>query len=197
MLLTPSFRTTTPRQPKFAVLTRLSSSDRANKAAGQPSRASATSSRRRRHQRTVWGGVGGRVGNHEGREFDVGGASQRGLKARPRRAQRRRWRSAASLPLGVGAGGGRQGGCQGGGRGPGTWELELVQDASSTSGEPANAASEHVHGVRNAAEAVRSLAALLLDGACSASPPPQRRPPSPPRHAKWALTPAHGPELGA
>ena len=72
-----------------------------------------------------------------------------------------------------------------------------MQDASSTSGEPANAASEHVHGVRNAAEAVRSLAALLLDGACSASPPPQRRPPSPPRHAKWALTPAHGPELGA
>ena len=90
VLLTPSFKTMTPRQPKFAVLTRLSSSDRANKAAGQPSRASATSSRRRRHQRTVWGGVGGRVGNHEGREFDVGGASQRGLKARPRRAQRRR-----------------------------------------------------------------------------------------------------------
>ena len=94
-------------------------------------------------------------------------------------------------------GGAGAGGARGGGRRPGTWERELVEDASSTSGELANAASEHIHGVRNAGEAIRGLPALFLDEACSASPPPQRRPPSPPRHAKWALTPAHGPELGA
>ena len=105
-------------------------------------------------------------------------------------------RSVAALggrALGVGV----RAGARRGGRGPGTWERELVEDASSTSGELANAASEHIHGVRNAGEAIRGLPALRLDEACSASPPPQRRPPSPPRHAKWALTPAHGPELGA
>ena len=37
-------------------------------------------------------------------------------------------------------------------------ERELLQAASSTSGEPANAPSEHVHGVRNAAEADRGRA---------------------------------------
>ena len=87
VLLTPSFRTMTPRQPKFAVLTRLSSSDRANKAAGQPSRASATSSRRRRHQRTVWGGVGGRVAVRAGRDVDAEGACLRGHGGHLRSAQ--------------------------------------------------------------------------------------------------------------
>ena len=48
--------------------------------------------------------------------------------------------------------------------------LGIMKDASSTSGELANAASKHVHGVRNAAEADRGRPALLLDGACSASP---------------------------
>ena len=69
-------------------------------------------------------------------------------------------------------GGAGTGGARGGGRRPGTWERELVEDASSTSGELANAASEHIHGVRNAGEAIRGLPALFLDGACSASPPP-------------------------
>ena len=85
--------------------------------------------------------------------------------------------SAASPPLGAGAGGGREGGRQGEGRGPGTWERELVEDAGSTAAELAYAAPERTSGMRNAAEAIRGLAALRIDGSCSASPPPPRGPP--------------------
>ena len=52
--------------------------------------------------------------------------------------------------------------------------LGIMKDASSTSGELANAIPERLPGMRNAAEAIRGLPALRLDGACSA-PPPVRR----------------------
>ena len=74
-------------------------------------------------------------------------------------------------------------------------ERQIVKDAGSTSGELANAVPERARSSRNAAEAVRGLPALRLDGAGSASPPRPRRPPSPPLHAKWALTPAFPPGL--
>ena len=67
-------------------------------------------------------------------------------------------------------GGAGAGGARGGGRRPGTWERELVEDASSTSGELANAASEHIHGVRNAGEAIRGLPALTVGGSLCAAP---------------------------
>ena len=51
-------------------------------------------------------------------------------------------------------------------------ERQIVKDAGSTSGGLANAVPGRVRSLRNAAEAVRGLPALRLDGACSASPPP-------------------------